>query len=495
MSNYPTVVDDASSLYAPIDVYSTKPGRTTTTASCLSSDASIQVADTTTGFPAAYGIITIGDEKILYASKDSTHFLGCTRGFGSSTPAGHASGVAVKALFVTDYITALQSALEAVQTQVGITGAFNFLLSALPIILTKAGGDALFAEYNTGLPRLGFSVAANSGNAVLTYNLVFSSANTWTHQTTGQAWIFGDPFGAGVLGLYMHTGSAGSTFDIATSAQCLAVSSSGNLGVGVSAALNKLHVNVGANENLHLRGPVDVSGSVVLQTVNDANNANTPLEFRASSYDFRVGSVKLNSGASVNDIVTSIGTPGVDTKLATEKSIRTAIEASNLPTGGSTGYVLTKDSGTDFDATWHAPSVGGFVGAGAWLGYNPTTYGTGNANLLFDQVDYNIGSMYNPATGLFTVPSTGYYLITGQVHASGTGTPVLSILINGIPETFVYVDATINDNILTLTKVMLLTAGDTVQFQVALVNPGGIYGASIGNVKPSPTHGAVVKLG
>lgn len=30
-----------------------------------------------------------------------------------------------------------------------------------------------------------------------------------------------------------------------------------------------------------------------------------------------------------------------------------------LPTGGSTGQVLTKDSGTDYDATWHTPSGGG----------------------------------------------------------------------------------------------------------------------------------------
>ena len=31
--------------------------------------------------------------------------------------------------------------------------------------------------------------------------------------------------------------------------------------------------------------------------------------------------------------------------------------------------------------------------------------------LLLDTVDYDIGSDYNVATGIFTVPSTGYYLV------------------------------------------------------------------------------------
>lgn len=58
-----------------------------------SSDTSITVTSTT-GFPAnagAGGYIRIENEIITYTSKDSTHFLGCTRGAEGTTAAAHAN--------------------------------------------------------------------------------------------------------------------------------------------------------------------------------------------------------------------------------------------------------------------------------------------------------------------------------------------------------------------------------------------------------------------
>lgn len=45
----------------------------------------------------------------------------------------------------------------------------------------------------------------------------------------------------------------------------------------------------------------------------------------------------------------------------TDLTNKPTIPAAGLPTGGSTGQVLTKASGSDYDATWQTPSAGGSV--------------------------------------------------------------------------------------------------------------------------------------
>lgn len=53
------------------------------------------------------------------------------------------------------------------------------------------------------------------------------------------------------------------------------------------------------------------------------------------------GTFGLNTGQAVNNIVTTIGTPGLDTNLATEKAIR-------LMLNGASGTVVLMDSSTTF---------------------------------------------------------------------------------------------------------------------------------------------------
>ena len=118
MANYPSAIDDASSLYSPADAFSTKPLDTTATQQILAGDSTISVASTD-GFAATYGILSINDELIIYTAKNATQFTGCQRGAFGTSAAQHSSGVAVKANMVSGFLTALQSAVLAIENELG----------------------------------------------------------------------------------------------------------------------------------------------------------------------------------------------------------------------------------------------------------------------------------------------------------------------------------------------------------------------------------------
>src|SRR5579884_4177675 len=126
MSNFPTTIDDASSLYSPVDAFSTRPLETTATQQILAGDTTISVTSTD-GFAASYGILSIDDELIVYNAKTAMQFTGCQRGAFGTTAAQHAQGVAVRANMVSAFITALQSAVLAIENELGTVAARNYV--------------------------------------------------------------------------------------------------------------------------------------------------------------------------------------------------------------------------------------------------------------------------------------------------------------------------------------------------------------------------------
>ena len=75
MANYPSTIDDASSLYSPADAFSTKPLETTASQQILVGDSTIAVGSTS-GFAPTYGILSIDNELIVYTAKNATQFTG-----------------------------------------------------------------------------------------------------------------------------------------------------------------------------------------------------------------------------------------------------------------------------------------------------------------------------------------------------------------------------------------------------------------------------------
>ena len=88
MANFPGAIDSVASLYAPVNAFSGAPLETTTTGAVQAGDSTINVASTSGGFAASYGILSIDDELIVYTGKSGTAFTGCQRGaFGTTAAA------------------------------------------------------------------------------------------------------------------------------------------------------------------------------------------------------------------------------------------------------------------------------------------------------------------------------------------------------------------------------------------------------------------------
>jgi hypothetical protein len=124
MADYPGAIDSASSLYTPVNAFSGTPLETTTTV--LVGDSTINVASTS-GFAASYGILSIDGELVVYAGKTATQFSRCQRGAFGTGASGHGNGVAVSANMVAGFITALQSAVLAIENDLGTAAARNYI--------------------------------------------------------------------------------------------------------------------------------------------------------------------------------------------------------------------------------------------------------------------------------------------------------------------------------------------------------------------------------
>lgn len=182
MANYPTALDDASSLYSPADAFSTKPLDTTATQQILAGDSTVSVASTD-GFAATYGILSINDELIIYAAKTATQFTGCQRGTFGTSAAQYSSGVAVKANMVSGFLTALQAAVLAIENEIRVTSARNYVRKDGAVTITGLKTFVDGAEFGagaraaTGLVRLPndgalrWRKADNSGDLGMSLNV------------------------------------------------------------------------------------------------------------------------------------------------------------------------------------------------------------------------------------------------------------------------------------------------------------------------------------
>lgn len=191
MSAYPAQIDNGDTLGVGADRIGTATLETTLTAACLSTDTTISVADAIgPGFAAAAMHLRIGDEIVKYTGRTATSFTGLSRGL-SGPAAAHAAGTPVRAVFTWLQILALQQAVIAIETALGITGAYNFAAASH----AHAAADITSGTMAVArLPVMGAASAGSAGTAGIVPQpaagdqaKVLSGAGTWVAQSGGAA--------------------------------------------------------------------------------------------------------------------------------------------------------------------------------------------------------------------------------------------------------------------------------------------------------------------
>jgi hypothetical protein len=163
MSDFPNALDGPATLYSPVDAFSTRPLETATTVPVLAGDTTISVGSTD-GFAASYGILSIDDELIVYASKTAPQFAGCQRGAFGTHAAQHAQGARVRANMVAAFITALQSAVLAIENELGTAAAWKFVWAIGDQIVTGMKTFQDGAAFGSGSkPATGLVRLPNAG--------------------------------------------------------------------------------------------------------------------------------------------------------------------------------------------------------------------------------------------------------------------------------------------------------------------------------------------
>jgi hypothetical protein len=149
-SSYPNSIDSPVTLYSPVDAFSTKPLETAATGAIGAGDSTISVTSTAGGFAATYGILSIDDELIVYTGKTASQFTGCQRGAFGTTAAQHALGATVLANMVSGFLTAVQSAVLAIETELGTAAARNYVLKDGAVTITGLKTFQDGAEFGSG---------------------------------------------------------------------------------------------------------------------------------------------------------------------------------------------------------------------------------------------------------------------------------------------------------------------------------------------------------
>ena len=114
-------------------------------------------------------------------------------------------------------------------------------------------------------------------------------------------------------------------------------------------------------------------------------------------------------------------------------------------------------------------------------------FNSSQSTIVWQQVNHNVGSCYNSSTGLFTCPVAGTYLASIMCMTAGVDQTLdIGILINGTVSNKLVPYQSVNGGVYNQVSgmtMLVLQANDTIGFRL---NSGSVYGAAGGR------HGSVV---
>jgi hypothetical protein len=142
----------------------------------------------------------------------------------------------------------------------------------------------------------------------------------------------------------------------------------------------------------------------------------------------------------------------------------------SMPTlDGTAGQVLTTNGAGV--ANWAAGGGGSFNAFSSYLTANiPNVTGDGTIyTVLFDTVQAQTGAAYNVATGIFTAPAAGYYVLSANLVIANVG----NVLYTGLQAAF---------NV----------SGGAGIYNLSVCNPGAMFAQTVGIANEVAFGGAYV---
>jgi hypothetical protein len=423
MSSFPASIDGAASLYSPVDAFSTKPLETTASQQILAGDSTINVGSTN-GFAPAYGILSIDDELIVYTAKNATQFTGCQRGAFGTTAVQHDSGVVVKANMVAGFITALQSAVLAIENDLGTAAARNYVRKDGGVTITGVKTFQDGAEFGsgtkaaTGLVRLPNSGAVkwrksdNSGDLGLSLG-----ANNHIVADAVIDFAVGQTFGA-------------FSFPDATTSSKGIVQIDATGGIAINAGVISL-ANTGVSTGSYTKVTVDQKGRVTAGALLTAGDLPTHTHIAT---DIVSGALALARGGTGSNL--SVTGPGFLKQLSPGAVVTVAaIQVSDLPahTHGAgdiaSGTLPPAHGGTGADLSGTGPGFLKQASAGAAISVAQLAVGDLPAhshtqsdvtNLMTD-LAAKAAKAGDTFTGTVRIAGDGAYLECGPFQTVGGG--------------------------------------------------------------------------
>lgn len=186
-TNYPTAVDDATSLGDAANRFAT-----TLQAPGLTAGATSMTVASTTGAPTS-GALTVDSEEIYYTGKTGTTFTGLLRGQDGSVAASHNVGATVEGRILAAHHKALRAAIIATQTKVdSLSGN-----TVNPVF----SGETVRMENDNTTPSMPYSLIVDQATTNLlpnpsaeTNTTGWSGYNGGTLSRVADAWIGGNCF-------------------------------------------------------------------------------------------------------------------------------------------------------------------------------------------------------------------------------------------------------------------------------------------------------------
>ena len=168
----------------------------------------------------------------------------------------------------------------------------------------SVSGSSYFNGGNVGIgttspsSKLHLSVGNVDGIRVESSN----SGYLETGKTGGARWRWANEYSADNLFQLLVNDLAGGVPNLPV----LAVTGSGNVGIGTSAPLSKFHVKATTNQNLRVAG----GSTLEINSINDADSAYIPVTFRASSFNFSNGNVGIGTTSPAAKLDIYVGASG-----------------------------------------------------------------------------------------------------------------------------------------------------------------------------------------